>query len=432
MSISSAMQAGVAGLKANSKAVMKVSENIANSATVGYKRSFADMVTTTAGGSSGQGVKAVGKQQVSLEGSQTSTSSMSDLSIAGSGFFMVSKNPNDPVESNYFLTRAGSFTPDENGFLRNSAGYYLASFPVDADGTLGGVDRTSVRDLTTVNISDASQTAEASTTATVTGSLPSTETGTGDVRAPFVSTMRYTNALGAVESLSFSYQPSDTTANLWTVTVTGHDGTVYGTIDIDYFDSGATPGAPNSYTGTADPALAAPSAFAMAADGTLTLTIDNGAVPQTISISLGAPGTYDGITQFAGDFAPQRFDVDGSEVSVIASTEFDDKGILWGVYENGERKALYRVPVATVDNPDGLTAINGNAWSISRASGDMLLNLSGENGAGTISSYTLEESNVDIAEEMTNLIRIQRAYSSNATTVRTADEMLQETTSLKR
>ena len=427
------MQTAVAGLSANSKAVAKISENIANTGTVGYKRGFAAMVTTAAGnGAVGSGVRAVLDSDVRIEGVKLSTSNPTDLSISGNGFFLVSKNPNDPVASNYFLTRAGSFKADKNGNLRNAAGYFLAGFPTDVDGNIGAVDYTTVTSVSTVNVNDTGTTAVASTTSALTGNLPSSETGTGVAAAPFLTTMPYVNALGAVERLTLSWQPSDTTANLWTLAVQGHDGTDYGTVEVEFHDSGVTPGAPLSYTGTADPGLVAPAAFAVAADGTMTLTVNNGTTPQTLAISLGAPGTYAGVTQFAGDFTAQRFDVNGSEATTIASTEFDDDGTLWGIYENGERRAIYKVPVATVANPDGLSMIDGNAYRLSNSSGDMVLNLAGEGAAGSIKSYSLENANVDLAKEMTDLIQTQRNYSSNAKVITSADEMLQEVNNLKR
>lgn len=432
MSISSAMQTAVAGLKSNATAVGKISENIANTGTVGYKRNFVDMVTTTGGGTSGSGVRAVQGSNVSIEGTQSATSSMTDLAISGKGFFMVSKNPNDPVESNYFLTRAGSFKPDENGNLRNAAGYYLAGFVPSEDGVLGPVDYTTVASLRTVNTLDASIAASPTTEASVSGNLPASETGTGEATAPFISTMRYNNALGGTETLQLSWQASDTVDNLWSVTISGEDGVAYGTVDVAFSDSGATPGAPASFTGAANPALPPPAAFVANPDGTVQLTIDNADVPQQVTLTLGSVGGYEGVTQFDGDYSPQTFDVDGSEATALATTELDDKGILWGIYENGSRKAMFQVPVATVANPDGLRAVNGNAWSLTRESGAMALSLSGQGGVGTIQDYTLEQSNVDVAQEMTDLIQTQRAYSSNAKIIQTSDEMLQETTNLKR
>ena len=433
MSISNAMQSAVAGLSATSKATLKIAENVANTGTVGYKRGFTDMVTTTgAGGASGSGVRAVAGQDVRIEGTKIMTSSSTDLSVAGEGFFLVSKNPNDPVEANYFLTRAGSFKPDENGNLKNPAGYFLAGFTPDADGNLGAVDFTSIASVSTVNVLDRGIVAEPTTAISLTGNLPSDETGTGEATAPFNATMRYTNPLGGVERMVVSWQASEDTQNLWTATITGADGTAYGSVNVTFSDSGPTPGAPATFAGAADAGIVPPAAFVANADGTVEITIDNGDVPQTIVLTLGTVGEYDGITQFAGDFSAQNFDADGNEATTIATTEFDDRGILWGVYENGDRRALYQVPLGTVNNPDGLRLEDGNAYSLTRFSGDMVLSLSGQAGTGTIENFSLEQSNVDIAKEMTDLITTQRTYSSNARIITTADEMLQEATNLKR
>lgn len=432
MSISAAMQSAVAGLSAQSKRVGSISENIANSATVGYKRTFADMVTTTGGNSSGSGVRAEMGQKVSQEGATMSSSSMTDLAIGGQGFFVVSKNPNETNEANYFLTRAGSFTMDKDGYLKNSAGYYLAAFQPLEDGSFGGIDYTSFDTLGSVNISQVGLTAEASSYASMTGNLPADETGTGVTKAPFVSSMQYVNQLGGKESLRMSWAADPANANAWSVTISDPAGTVYGTVDVTYSDSGATPGAPSSYAGTQDPGLAAPAAFSVNADGTVTLTINNADQPQTMDIYLGGIGKYDGITQFAGDYTPQISSVNGSEVAALANSEIDDAGIVWGIYDNGDRKALYQIPVAMTTNPDGLALVDGNAYRLTRDSGVMSLNISGQNAAGKVLTYQLEQSTTDIAEEMTNLIASQRAYSSNAKVITTADEMLAETTNLKR
>lgn len=432
MSISQSMQTGVSGLAAQAASVSKIASNISNTGTIGYKRTFVDMVTTTSGGNAAAGVKAVDGAQIGKAGITISTSSPTDYAIDGQGFFLVSKNPNDPVESNYFLTRAGNFSPDSNGNLRNAAGYYLAGFPTDADGNVGGVDYSSVASVRTVNVTGSTVSAAASTEASVRGNLPARDTGTGQATAPFEATMRYVNQLGGVERLRISWQASDTAPNTWTATISGQDGTVFGSVETTFFDSGATPGAPASFTGAADPALGAPAAFTANPDGTVTITLDNAAVPQTITLSLGSVGGYDGITQFDDDFTPQVFDVDGSEATSLASTDFDEDGTIWGVYENGDRRALYKIPVATVTNPDGLRAQNGNVYSVSRDSGDMVLNIAGSGSAGGIKNYLLEQSNVDVAKELTDLIQVQRAYSSNAKVIMTADEMLQETTNIKR
>ena len=159
MSISSALQTGVSGLQANSRAVGNISENIANANTVGYKRGFAQMVTTTSSGDNGTGVlsvSAVAELDMQTAGGLISTTSPTDLAIGGNGFFVVSLNPNETVQSNYMLTRAGSFLPDENGDLRNSAGFYLAGYRYNLDGELGSVDRSTFAQMETVNVGNIS------------------------------------------------------------------------------------------------------------------------------------------------------------------------------------------------------------------------------------------------------------------------------------
>ncbi|GGC09973.1 flagellar hook protein FlgE [Marivita lacus] len=424
MSILNAMQAGVSGLSANAKAVSLIGENIANTGTVGFKRSFAQMVTINSGDAAG--VRAQRASEVSAAGTNIMTRSATDLAIGGQGFFVVSKQPNDPVLANYMLTRAGSFSVDADGNLKNAAGYYLSGFKYDDTGTIGAVDRRSYGSLETINLGDVELTAAASTTATISGNLPADATGTGAAAGSFVSTVGYYNDLGAEEQLTLTWTPDPAIENRWTLDVAG-GGTAYGTVEVDFHDSGATPAAPLLYTGPGAPPLALD-----AATGEMTITINNALIPQVLTIALGAPDTYDGITQFAGDYEPQRVTIDGSEVSDMASTEIDESGIVWALFENGVRKALYEIPVANVANVEGLQAVTGNAYQLTSESGDVLLNVAGNQPAGSILSNTLENSNVDLAQEMTDLIMVQRAYQSNSKIVTTADELLQEANNLKR
>ena len=430
MSILNAMQAGVSGLKANATAVAYIGENIANTATVGFKRSFAQMVTVSSGDTAG--VHAKTGTTIAEAGANLMTQRPTDLSIEGKGFFVVSRTPDNPSPANYLMTRAGSFTVDAQGNLVNDAGYFLAGYAYGADGTVGAVDRRSFGSLRTINLSDVELSAAASTAATISGNLPAGATGVGGTQGSFVSTVSYYTALGAEKNVTLTWTPSPTVDNRWQLEVSDRAGLVYGQVSVDFSDSGATPAAPSAYTGVANPLLAAPAAFSVDADGNMALTINDAAVPQTLTISLGARGTYDGVTQFAGDYEPQKVTVDGSEVSSMASTEIDEAGTVWAVFENGIRRPLYEVPVATVMNPEGLESVTGNGYKLTLGSGEVMLNVAGNLGAGDILSGTLENSNVDLAQEMTDLIMVQRAYSSNAKIVTTADEMLQEANNLKR
>ena len=422
MSITSALQTGVSGLQANSSKVENISSNIANANTVGYRRTFSEFVTQNTN-STQAGVLSTTRADVSSNGSLVSTGRSTDLAVQGDGFFVVSRNVNDPVESNYYLTRAGSFTPDQNGNLRNAAGYFLSGFPTDAAGATGAVSSTGFGDLSTVNIASYQIPGAPSTEIGVSGNMPAQETGLATPGAPFVSTMRYVNQLGGSEKLNLSWQPS-ATPNQWTVNVADDAGTNYGSATVNFNDSGANAGSPASYVSNGlpmDPAT-----------GTVNLTINNGAAPQQISISLGAPGSFDGMTQFAGDQTPAAFTDDGAETGSLVRAEMSDTGVLYGVFDNGQSRALFEIPVANVTNPDQMRSVNGNAYIATLESGSVTLNKAMSNGVGSVSSGVLEGSNVDIAQELTDLIQTQRAYSSNAKIITTSDEMLDETLRIKR
>ncbi|GHG85479.1 flagellar hook protein FlgE [Pseudodonghicola xiamenensis] len=433
MSISSALQTGVSGLKANSQAVGKISENIANANTIGYKRGFSQFVTSSASGSSSSSVlsvSAVDVSKIDLAGGLLPTDSYTDLAISGDGFFVVSAGPNETLSTNYLLTRAGSFLADEDGNLVNKAGYYLAGYPYDLNGELGDVDRASFGDMETVNVSNISLSAAATTAVTISGNLPAQDTGLADPGSAFSSSTEYFTALGKSERLNFSWQPTST-ENQWTVTVRDNEGAELGSVTIDYSDAGSLAGTPVSYSDVTSVAVA-PAAFSFdTATGVATLTLDNGSTPQELTVSFGAPGSFGGLTQFAGDFN-QSFDRDGSSVGELSRTEIDEDGTLYGVFDNGVRRALYQIPVGTVANVNGLKQSDGNAYELSKDAGNFMALEAGSGSLGTIASRSLEGSNVDIAEEMTDLIVAQRAFSTNAQIITTVDNMMETTAQLKR
>lgn len=433
MSISSALQTGVSGLRANSTAVGGISENIANANTVGYRRGFSHMVTTTASGGSGTGVLsvvAVENIDINESGGLISTNSSTDMAIGGSGFFAVSLNPNETVVTNYALTRAGSFLPDAEGNLVNAAGYYLAGYPYQLDGTLGAVDRSSFAQMETVNIANLSISADVTTQVSVIGNLPSQDTGLTTPGAPFSTSSEFFTSLGASQRLGFSWQPGST-ANEWTLSMSDQNGDPLGDVTVTFSDSGPTAGAPLSYSGVTSTATA-PAAFAFdPVTGVATVTLNNGATPQVVEVDLGAPGEFTGITQFAGDFS-LGFERDGSSVGQILRTEVDEGGTLYGIFDNGLRRALYEIPVASVANPNGLNELKGNAYGLTAEAGSFIALKANTATVGAINAQALESSNVDIAQEMTDLIRVQRAFSTNAKVVTTVDDLMDETTRLKR
>ncbi|MCE8008992.1 flagellar hook-basal body complex protein [Aestuariivita sp.] len=432
MSISSAFQTGVSGLQANSKAVGAISENIANANTVGYRRGFSMMVTNTASAAGQTGVLTVRAEDLidmNNTGDLISTGATYDMAISGNGFFNVSLNPNDTRESNYLLTRAGSFLPDADGNLVNAAGYYLAGYRYGTDGSLPGVDRSTFGQMETVNIANVSLSATPTTAISVFGNLPAQESGGTTPGSPFVSSTEYFTALGASQRVEFSWQPT-ADSNIWQLTLRDGQSNDLGSVTVNFNDTGALAGSPASY-GDVTSLATAPSGFAFdTATGTATLTIESDGTTQTIDVSIGGPNTFDGISQFTGDFS-QSFDKNGSSTGTLARTEIES-GVLYGVFTNGNRRPLYEIPLSVVENPYGLIESSGNAYILSVASGEFQAQAPGSGSAGTVVGGALEASNVDIAEELTDLIQVQRAYSTNATVVTTADEIMEETTRLKR
>ena len=119
------------------------------------------------------------------------------------------------------------------------------------------------------------------------------------------------------------------------------------------------------------------------------------------------------------------------KVSQVKDVKAQD-GTVYAVFKNGAREPRFKLMMADVANPSGLEPLDGNAYAITQNSGPLLRRFAGDSGIGTIRSYAVEGSNVDIADELTSMITTQRAYSANASIVTTSDQMLQELTNLKR
>ncbi|NBC34136.1 MAG: flagellar hook-basal body complex protein, partial [Alphaproteobacteria bacterium] len=153
---------------------------------------------------------------------------------------------------------------------------------------------------------------------------------------------------------------------------------------------------------------------------------------QNVDIDLGAINTLDGVTQFAGEYAPTLIERDGAQFGSLDRVEIDDGGVMNAIFNNGQVRPIYRLPVIDFVNPNGLLAVDGNAFQATAQAGAFYMWDAGSGPAGSISGSSLEASTVDIAEEFSNMIVAQRAYSSNAKIIQTADQMLQEVTNLKR
>ena len=151
-----------------------------------------------------------------------------------------------------------------------------------------------------------------------------------------------------------------------------------------------------------------------------------------IEIDIGAYGDSAGLTQLSDSFAPTSITKDGSPVGNMTSVEVDSNGFVIANFDIGISRVMYQIPLVSLSNPNGLTSLDNQTYQTSSESGSVYLWDAGDGPTGDIVSYALEESSVDVANELTSLIQTQRAYSSNAKVIQTVDEMLQETTNIKR
>ena len=164
----------------------------------------------------------------------------------------------------------------------------------------------------------------------------------------------------------------------------------------------------------------------------LSVTWTNGAASVPINLALGSDDGVDGLTQFDGTSAVLSSSVNGGKLGTITAIDISGKGVVSAKFEDGTSLAVYQLPIATFQNPDGLTRLPGNAYAVSPESGAVSINAPGAAGTGDVAANSLEASNVDLAQEFTNMIKFQRAYSASSKIISTVDEMLQEVNNLKR
>jgi flagellar hook protein FlgE len=153
---------------------------------------------------------------------------------------------------------------------------------------------------------------------------------------------------------------------------------------------------------------------------------------KTIELRLGEAGQVDGITQFSSAFTTKAVEQDGYTMGYMEAFEINDTGIITGIYSNGARNILGQVALANFTNPEGLTKAGQNNFVESINSGNAIIGVSGVQGLGGINAGFLEMSNVDLADQFTDMIVTQRGFQANSRSITTADQMLQELLGLKR
>ena len=439
MSLYGAMMTGVAGLDANSQALSVASSNIANVNTVGYKTATADFQTLLASAAgtsdpSSASVVASTTQNVSQQGLPIATDSATDLAISGNGFFVVSPNSSSTAAPEY--TRAGSFTADASGNLKNSSGLYLLGWQLDTQGN----PPTNPNQMTTINVNNLAGKAVASTAVTLQANLQASATAapgsydptvaadnmtSGAVTPDFERTVNVYDSQGGTQPLQFSFVK--TGSNSW-----AYEASYEGTAS-NVTTASNMPIASGTMTFNADGSLknvVPTGGSGSPATGTISISVpwsaSSGLTAQPLSINMGTVGTSDGVTQYDTASTLTSANVDGAVFGSVTGLSIGTDGTVSANFSNGLTQSVFKIPLATFANPDGLAETSGNAYSTTPDSGVPILNSATTGGAGSINSKQLEGSTVDLATEFTNLITAQRAYSASARIVTTVDQMLQQ------
>jgi len=424
MSLFGAMFSGVSGLNAEAQSLGMISDNISNVNTVGYKTSsaaFSTLVTRqTVNFYAPGGVRSQPVAHVDRQGLLQPSSNATDLAISGSGFFVVTANDAPTANDRRFYTRAGEFAADATGYLKSPSGYFLQGWRTDANGVPLAADTSTLTNLETIRVTSVSGNATPTSNLELGINLPASAT-VGDVETSFTQVY---DSLGVAHTATLTF--TKTATNTWTLQVTAAGA---GTVDEGAVGGGAGYSVSIVFNGDGTPATfdgaATPPALAI---GGWT----SGANNSIINVDLGTQNVADGVTQFSSSYSVAFINQDGVQFGSFFGVRVDEEGIVTALYDNGQTLKIYKIPVATFANPNGLEAQNGTVYSQSERSGVFVLREPGTNGAGKIVPSSLEASTTDLAGEFTTMIIAQRAYSASAKTITTADEMLDELIRIKR
>ena len=402
------MYAGVSGLKAHQTRMDVIGNNIANVNTAGFKASrvtFKEMLSQTLSGAKapqdnrggmnpqqvGLGVSLGSIDTNHVQGNLQSTGLGTDLAIQGNGYFIVNNGTQN------FYTRAGALTLDENGNLVNASNGYIMQGWMATNGIID-TNLTGIR----IPIGD-TMAPQASTEAVFAGNLNSADP------LPWTATMDIYDSQGEKHTLTLDFKPTDD-KNQWNWTAT---------IDGATFDGN------NETTGTIT--FGGDGKVVEVTGNTFDINFNNDTEKITgFNLDLSA------VTQMAGDNTLDGLYADGYSMGSLESFSIDNAGVITGSYSNGLTKAIGQIAIANFSNAGGLTRVGDTLFAESQNSGIAQIGAAGTAGRGKISAGTLEMSNVDLAEQFTDMITTQRGFQANSRIISTTDEMLQDLVNLKR
>jgi flagellar hook protein FlgE len=332
------------------------------------------------------------------------------MAINGRGFFMV----NDESGQTFF-TRAGEFSFDRNGYLRNPdslavQGYQVTSVAPDGTLTLGAIS-----DISIPNESTSPPSATDEFTMDI-----NLDAGAA-VGNTYSTSQVFYDTLGNAVPVTFTFTRNAAVAppTIWDVAASipasAGTGATISVVNVQF---------------DADGDLVAP-----LANPTVTLTLTNGATtPQGVTWGLyDAAGVNNGdMTGYASPSVTTFQTQNGYPAGSLRGISVDESGIVTGSYSNGQMTPLYQVALADFPSYYGLSKMGNNLYAESLASGQALPSTATSGRLGSISPSAVEMSNVDLAQEFVKMITTQRAFQANSRVITTSDEILNELINIKR
>jgi len=457
------LYAGVSGLQNHQTRMDVIGNNISNVNTTGFKKGrveFQDMLSQTMAGAArptdevggvnpkqvGLGMNIASIDTIHTQGSMKTTGVMSDVAIQGDGFFILRAG------NKQFHTRAGSFGLDENGTLVNPAnGMRVQGWNAQTDEAGTFINTAAdVEDLVIpVGSKDpASATTEVELACNLdkrTPLIPAGATAAETREGTWSIDKTIYDNFGNTHTLRVNYTRVAGTQNQWQgeVIVDPDSETPTNTLT----NVGAEGNADNTFIATFSNLGTLESVTDPQGDlvneGQLQVNVgfdvleaapeEGEQVRQNFQLTLGEVGSVvDTMTQFAEKSSTKAFRQDGYPMGYLENYKVDQSGIITGVYSNGTNRVLGQIALSSFTNPGGLEKAGENTYVVSNNSGEARIGESGVAGKGKVIAGALEMSNVDLAEQFTDMIVTQRGFQANSKSITTSDQMLQELLTLKR
>jgi flagellar hook protein FlgE len=434
-------QQGISGLNAASRNLEVIGNNIANANTVGAKVAraefgdvYANAALHTIAAAPGMGVQLSAVTQQFGQGSIRSTENPMDMAINGPGFFCVSA-PGAPADRAY--TRNGQFQLDNQGFIVTNQGMRLQGYAVDAaSGKAAGV------------MGDVQLPAQGiGPHVTSTGSLAVNLDGRTPAPTATTPAFALKDAKSYTSSTSMTVYDQQGNEHVLSTyfrrTAVDNEWDVYSAMDgisIPAVAAGGAPTASGRLTFNPDGTLDASKSGSLVG-GTLTagdLTLDMPFPASTLPVGATGSATsaqvtisFDRSTQFGSAFGVTEVSQDGYTSGQLTGFVVDPDGMVQARYSNGKTIAAAQIALADFRNVQGLVPVGGNLWRATPASGQPAVSAPGTANLGMLKGGALEESNIDLTQQLVDMITAQRAYQANAQTIKTQDQMMSTLVNLR-